>query len=138
TTEHTRLASHFIQGAKRKIAIEGRVFDAFRHYGTGELLEAHNKEPSFGTLFVAETCGVFQQQHTLNEVENGLAHGRVPALRSLNRRPDVALIFSIHAEVAGSHVRPIDGEASDHLAQSVAQVLQRKISEPAVMFRDPV
>src|SRR5919112_135255 len=68
--ECVRLAAHLVQRGERVVAVKGRVFEALRRDGAGQLLEAQHELAPLAALFRREAFGVFEQQHGGDEVED--------------------------------------------------------------------
>ena len=105
--------------------------------GPDDLLEPHHEVEPFVLVSVAEVVREPEQQHVLQEIEDGLVDGRDFSVLP-GRRPARCTGVSRSFTCEGMDVRPVDREAGDHLHDRAPEAVQREIPGVTVLLRQVV
>ena len=131
-----RRAAHFVQRREPVVAIERRVFHAFRGHGRRVLLQAHDEPPEPRPVLRTAAVAGRHEQDVEQEVEHGRVRGLAAALRPRDGLPQKPLVGRV--DVLPDHVRSVHGEVRDRLEQRAAQPAQAEVTRVRVGFRNAV
>ena len=123
------IATHLVERDEAVVGVEGGVFDALGHGGTGQLLEA-------GDEFFLQIASHGQHEQVAQKFEEGRLDVRPFAHGSARGSLDVAAIDVGQRAGIGLDVRPVDGKPCDELAKRVRQVMAGVIAMPSMPFAD--
>src|SRR3989304_3666925 len=129
------VSAHFVQRHEAVVNIKSRLLDSLGHYRPGDLLELLDEVDQAPSVFFRKALNVLEQKRVPYKFEDGFRRSGVSSLRFFYSCLDIRLILPRYATWF-RNISAVHGQAGDHLPDGEGEAVERKISVPAVLFRD--